>query len=50
MARGLDLKQAISYAKEYISQAIAAGADIKIGLGFGPVNHNFNPLKMKINN
>jgi hydroxymethylpyrimidine/phosphomethylpyrimidine kinase len=50
MARGLDLKQAISYAKEYISQAIAAGADIKIGQGFGPVNHNFNPLKMKINN
>ena len=26
------------------------GADIKIGQGFGPVNHNFNPLKMKINN
>ena len=49
MARGLDLKQAISYAKEYISQAIAAGADIKIGQGFGPINHNFNPLKMKIN-
>jgi hydroxymethylpyrimidine/phosphomethylpyrimidine kinase len=50
MARGLDLKQAISYAKEYISQAIAAGADIKIGHGSGPVNHGFNPLKMKINN
>ena len=50
MARGLDLKQAISYAKEYISQAIIAGADIKIGHGSGPVNHGFNPLKMKINN
>ena len=50
MARGLDLKQAISHAKEYISQAIIAGADIKIGHGFGPVNHAFNPLKMKINN
>lgn len=50
MARGLNLKQAISHAKEYISQAIIAGADIKIGQGFGPVNHNFNPLKMKINN
>lgn len=49
LARGLDLKQAISYAKEYISQAIAAGADIKIGHGSGPVNHGFNPLKMKIN-
>ena len=50
MARGLDLKQAIFHAKEYISQAIIAGANIKIGHGFGPVNHAFNPLKMKINN
>ena len=50
MARGLCLNDAISHAKEYISQAITAGANIKIGHGFGPVNHAFNPLKMKINN
>ena len=49
MARGLCLNDAISHAKEYISQAITAGANIKIGQGFGPINHNFNPLKMKIN-
>ena len=50
MARGLCLNDAISHAKEYISQAIIAGADIKIGHGSGPVNHGFNPLKMQINN
>ena len=49
MARGLCLQDAIAEAKSYITNAIAAGADIKIGQGFGPVNHNFNPLKMKIN-
>lgn len=50
LARGLCLQQAISHAKDYITQAITAGSDIKIGHGFGPVNHAFNPLKMKINN
>ena len=48
MARGLDMQHAISHAKNYISQAITTGADIKIGNGFGPVNHGFNPLKMLI--
>ena len=48
MARGLDMHQAISHAKDYITQAITAGANVKIGHGFGPVNHGFNPLKMLI--
>lgn len=48
MARGLCLNDAISHAKEYITQAITAGANVKIGHGFGPVNHGFNPLKMLI--
>ncbi len=46
MARGLCLKDAIAKAKTYITNAITAGANIKIGHGFGPVNHGFNPLKM----
>lgn len=49
MARGLDLKDAVSSAKIYISEAIKAGADISVGKGYGPVNHLFNPLKMMIN-
>ena len=48
MARGLDMHQAISHAKDYITQAITAGANVKIGHSFGPVNHGFNPLKMLI--
>ncbi len=50
MARGLCLNDAITEAKKYITNAITAGANIKIGHGSGPVNHGFNPLKMKINN
>ncbi len=48
MARGFALPEAISGAKCYVAEAIRAGADIKIGHGFGPVNHGFNPLKMTI--
>lgn len=50
LARGLCLNDAITEAKNYITNAITAGADIKIGHGSGPVNHGFNPLKMQINN
>lgn len=49
MARGLDLKDAVSSAKIYITEAIKAGSDISVGKGYGPVNHLFNPLKMMIN-
>lgn len=49
MARGLALKEAISSAKIYITEAIKAGADISVGKGYGPVNHLFNPLKMMVN-
>ena len=49
MARGLDLKEAVSSAKIYITEAIKAGADISVGKGYGPVNHLFNPLKMMVN-
>ncbi len=49
IARGLPLEEAIIKAKEYITDAIRYGANIKIGNGFGPVNHNFNPIKMMTN-
>lgn len=48
MARGFALEAAICEAKNYISKAIKAGADISIGHGFGPVNHLFDPLKLQI--
>ena len=46
IARGLSLEDAISEAKNYVTEAIRAGADVKIGKGIGPVNHFFNPQKM----
>ncbi len=48
MAQGCELKEAVGCAKEYVSEAIKAGADICIGRGFGPVNHLFNPQPMLI--
>ena len=48
LAKGICLEEAIAAAKKYISEAILAGANIKIGQGFGPVNHGFNPLKMQV--
>jgi len=39
LARGEDVESAVRHAKEYISQAIRAGADYVIGQGHGPVHH-----------
>ena len=49
LAKGEELTSAAKSAKRYIEQAICAGANQSIGNGFGPVNHNFNPQKMLIN-
>ena len=46
MAKGLALEDAVREAKLYVTEAIRAGADVKIGHGFGPVNHFFNPLPL----
>ncbi|MDO5675800.1 MAG: bifunctional hydroxymethylpyrimidine kinase/phosphomethylpyrimidine kinase [bacterium] len=39
IAKGLDLAEAVGQAKTYISAAIRAGADYRIGQGHGPVHH-----------
>ena len=41
LAKGLSLSDAAAAAKDYINRAIVAGADYKIGQGFGPVHHFF---------
>lgn len=48
VARGCNIADAIFNAKEFVTEAIRHGADIRIGHGFGPVNHGFNPQKMLI--
>ena len=41
MARGNDIEAAVQKAKTFMNQAIAAGANYKLGLGHGPVHHFF---------
>lgn len=42
LAQGKSLDDAARAAKDYISAAIASGAEYQIGHGHGPVNHFFN--------
>lgn len=37
---------AIALAKDYLTDALKAGADVEIGSGHGPVNHFFDPKKL----
>lgn len=39
LAKGVDLQTAVVKGKDYINQAIIAGADYRIGKGHGPVHH-----------
>lgn len=48
LARGYKMEEAISSAKAYLSDAIEAGKDVKIGEGHGPVNHFHAPQKLYI--
>ena len=48
LAHGLPVDEAIGVAKEWLTKALKAGADVEIGEGHGPVNHFFDPMKMKI--
>lgn len=41
LAKGMSLPEAAAAAKQYINDAIVAGADYEIGHGYGPVNHMF---------
>lgn len=43
MARGSSLEDAVREAKLYVTEAIRAGTDVRIGHGYGPINHFFNP-------
>lgn len=46
LAMGMTMEEAIGRAKEYVTRAIRAGADVCIGRGHGPVNHFFSPEPM----
>ena len=42
MATGLPLVEAVRGAKRYLTAALAAGRDLKVGNGHGPVDHLFD--------
>lgn len=48
LALGEDMPSAVKKAKDYISGAIENGKDVFIGHGNGPLNHSYEPVKMKI--
>lgn len=46
LALGHPIEEAVARAKTYITQALAAGSDVAIGQGRGPVNHFFSPIPL----
>lgn len=48
IALGYNIKEAIEKSKNYITDAISHSKDVKLGHSTGPLNHFFNPKKMKI--
>lgn len=47
LALGDNVETAVKRGKLYVTRALAAGADIAIGHGHGPVNHFFDPKRLK---
>jgi len=43
LARGQALEDAVASALDFVAQAIAAGAGLRLGAGNGPLNHGFAP-------
>ena len=46
LAQGFSTDEAIGKAKEWLTEALKAGADVEIGHGHGPVNQFFNPKSL----
>ena len=46
LALGHALPAAVERARAFVTAAIAAGADVQVGAGHGPLNHGFAPVPM----
>lgn len=47
LALGLELPEAVLQARDFVRQALQAGAAVTTGHGSGPLNHGFAPLPMR---
>ena len=47
LAFGSTLPEAVARAREYVRGALAAGAGARTGAGSGPLNHGFDPQRMR---
>lgn len=45
-ALGYGLSEAVARAKDYLTAALLAGADVRTGHGYGPVDHFFAPVPL----
>ncbi|MDO9164592.1 MAG: bifunctional hydroxymethylpyrimidine kinase/phosphomethylpyrimidine kinase [Rhodoferax sp.] len=48
LALGATLADAVQQARDFVRQALRAGASVKLGQGEGPLNHGFAPLPMQL--
>jgi hydroxymethylpyrimidine/phosphomethylpyrimidine kinase len=48
LALGATLAEAVQQARDFVRQALQAGASVKTGQGEGPLNHGFAPLPMQL--
>lgn len=48
LARGFGLEDAVRQAKEYLTEALKAGADVRVGCGHGPVCHFYADRVMRL--
>ena len=46
LAKGESIEQAVAKGREFVRQALTAGAASKLGEGNGPLNHGFAPMTM----
>ena len=48
LALGDHLTQAVQNARDFVREALAAGAQVRTGAGSGPLNHGFAPQPMRL--
>lgn len=48
LALGDGLLQAVQQARDFVREALAAGASVRTGAGSGPLNHGFAPQPMRL--